>query len=316
MRAYDFTQLGESASNPTYTTPSSDDDLATKAYVDGFASSAVPISVNQVAHGFAVGDIIYYDTSGGSWEKAISTADATRGTYFVTTVPTVDDFTANQSGEVTWTSHGLTPGDVHYTSASSAGDTTTTAPAQYTQRCFLVKDANTVQLQFLYPDGASGGGGGGSIIWSAPDGKAPIYEEEFSSNVWKFLDNGSQELWSVIKVPSTYGGAQIKLYIEAYSENTSNTWKLETTTYLVRNGTDAANSTTNSHASTNSNITNATTAYKSENIELDLTDSSGQINSVSVSAGDTLRIKLTRATGTTDTADIRLRDGAVELKTT
>jgi len=200
MRAYNFTQLGESATNPTYTNPTADDDLVTKLYADTIIAGA--------------------------------------------------------------------------------------------------------------------GGGGGSILWGAPDGNAPLFEEEFSNNVWKFIDGGSQELWAIIKVPQTYSGAQIKLFVEAYSSSTSNTWKLEATAYLVRSGTDAANSTTNSHASTNSNVTNDATQYKSNAVELDLTDADGEINSIAVSAGDSIRVKLTRASGTTDTADVRLIDGAAELKTT
>jgi hypothetical protein len=39
-------------------TPTNDEDLATKSYVDGLTSPAITVTINQVSHGFVAGDVI------------------------------------------------------------------------------------------------------------------------------------------------------------------------------------------------------------------------------------------------------------------
>jgi hypothetical protein len=56
-----------------------------------------------------------------------------------------------------------------------------------------------------------------------------------------------------------------------------------------------------------------TVANQYRDNELDLTNATGQINSFSVSAGDILKVELTRGTDT-DTADIRFLPSATEVK--
>ena len=117
-------------------------------------------------------------------------------------------------------------------------------------------------------------------------------------------------------MPQSYSPkTPIKLYLNLYSPSAANNILMETDTYLIRKNTDAVDSTTNKHDSTNTEITN-TVAKQIRQIEIDLTSSVGAINSVDVSAGDSLLVNLFRnasAESSSDTADTRVLP-TVELK--
>lgn len=158
-----------------------------------------------------------------------------------------------------------------------------------------------------------GAGGGSSIQWIPDDdgGNAPIEAVENDQKVWQFETGLAQKLYALVKVPSSYNaGSQINLKIGLYSPSSSNTILLQSVATLIRANTDAFSSTTNQRTSTNSALTN-TVASMLRTATLDLTSSSGQINSVAVAAGDVIKVELTRGTDT-DTADIRFLPFAVE----
>lgn len=158
----------------------------------------------------------------------------------------------------------------------------------------------------LFSMGGGGGGGGGSASWNSPDGTGAPFTEENGEKVYLFPDNLTNKLVLWMMVPSTYAaGTQINMDIGLYSPSATNTIKLKTTTYLIRQNTDAVTSTTNSYPSTNTALTNAS-ANRYRSTTLDLTSSSGTVNAVAVAAGDILRLELVRDfTNDTDTADIR-----------
>jgi hypothetical protein len=146
-------------------------------------------------------------------------------------------------------------------------------------------------------------GGGGSLQW-VESGNSPTPAVENNNNVYLFESGLAQELYAAVRIPSTYtAGKQIYLRIPYYSPDSSNTALLSTVAYLIRTGTDAISSTTNSRTSTNS-ATTLTSADRLLTHTCDLTDSSGQVNSVACAAGDMLIVKLTRGTDTA-TSDIR-----------
>jgi hypothetical protein len=114
----------------------------------------------------------------------------------------------------------------------------------------------------------------------------------------------SQYLYAAVRVPNSYtAGSQINLRGMFYGNATSTTVLMQTLATLIRTGTDAVSSTTNQRTSTNSAVTLATTANRPNAFVCDLTSSTGTINSVSVSAGDLILIRLTRDTST-DTATV------------
>lgn len=82
---------------------------------------------------------------------------------------------------------------------------------------------------------------------------------------------------------------------------------------LIRTGTDAVTSTTNQRTSTNSAVTlGAGTVDIPQAVDCDLTDSSGDINSVAVSGGDLIEVELTRGTDT-GTSDLSVPAWGAEV---
>lgn len=145
----------------------------------------------------------------------------------------------------------------------------------------------------------SGGGGGGSLQW-LEDGGSPIQNTDSHILVYKYQAGTTQNLYATIKIPSTYtAGNQITLRLLAYSPDSSGTLQMRTQSTLIRAGVDSILSTANQRTSTNAVITlSAGTVNIPQAITFDLTSSSGQINSIGVSAGDLIKIDLYRATDT------------------
>ena len=158
----------------------------------------------------------------------------------------------------------------------------------------------------------AGGGGGSSLNWHDGDSNTPIEETEHNILLRKFLDGGSQILPATFVVPSSYSaGTQIFLRALIFGENSTSDLLLSATTTLIRKETDALNSTTNQHSSTNTTKT-ITTANVPYTIDIDLTDASGEINSVAVNAGDILKIELSRGTDS-DSDDLRFIQFATDI---
>lgn len=173
-----------------------------------------------------------------------------------------------------------------------------------------IKDDTGVETQF----GAGGGGGGGAgAAWWPVAGIAPIEADENGADVWKYAPgNFAQSLALWVTVPSSYSaGAQIRVKVRTYSPSSSGTQLLKTVSTLVRTDTDAVTSTTNQYTSTNTALTN-TVANQLRVHTIDITNSSGQINSVAVAAGHMIKIVLSRATDT-DTGDVRFIPSSTEV---
>lgn len=108
--------------------------------------------VEQVAHGFAVGDGIYHD--GANWVKGQANDADTLAYYVVIEVSDVDNFTASDSGRIEALAHGFTIGDYYFLSDSVAGQPTNVEPTSgYSNPLFFVEDANTLQIKCLRPTG-------------------------------------------------------------------------------------------------------------------------------------------------------------------
>lgn len=147
------------------------------------------------------------------------------------------------------------------------------------------------------------GGAGGSIKWIEKD-QAPIVSSDDPPGieVYEFEDGITQYLYTFVKVPDSYiAGSPVNLLTTFYTSATSGTVLFTSVATLVRAGTDAVTSTTNQHTSTNSAITVSGSANVATSVTMDVSSGSGQINSVAISAGDLIFIRVTRDTGT-DTA--------------
>jgi len=160
----------------------------------------------------------------------------------------------------------------------------------------------------------AGGGGGGSLNWDEPPGSAPVKGSENDQLIYMYESGLANSLVAFVKVPQGYiAGVQINMRIALYSPSTINTIRLETVSTLIREGLDGMGSTTNQHTSTNSALANSGVANKYRETVCDLTDASGEINSVGVSPGDLIKVELSRATDT-DTADIRFIPNGTEVE--
>jgi hypothetical protein len=156
---------------------------------------------------------------------------------------------------------------------------------------------------------ASGGGGGG-FTWFNDDGDAPVNQVKFNNKVWSFSDGGSQNLYTTVKVPQGYiPGSQIKMYVTHFHEASSATQLLSAQATLIEPG-DVFDDTTDQRTTTNTAQTGATKV--TIQAVLDLTDSSGQINSVAVAAGDLIKVRLYRGTDTS-ASDIYFIESSTEV---
>src|SRR5690606_32622905 len=133
---------------------------------------------------------------------------------------------------------------------------------------------------------------------------------KFSNKVWSFGDGLSQNLYTTVKVPQTYvAGKQIKMFITHFHEAASATQLLSAQATLIEAG-DAFDDTTDQRTSTNTATAGASKV--TIQAELDLTDSSGEINSVAVAGGDLIKVRLYRGTDAS-TSDIHFIESSTEV---
>lgn len=159
--------------------------------------------------------------------------------------------------------------------------------------------------------GAGGGVGSFLNFYSEPGGGPAQLEDGTGLLYYDFEDEASEILWAFLKIPSSYQtGKQIKLKVQVESDEAgSNQLILQAQTYLVRSGTDAMTALANSHTDTANYSPSAVAATE---LEVDLTDGSGQVNAIAVSAGDILKIALSKPTDSS-TENLRLFESLVEV---
>ncbi len=164
----------------------------------------------------------------------------------------------------------------------------------------------TLYVTTVNATNAVGGGGGSAVLWSE-QAEAPELVVENNLEVYLFQAGLSQNLYTALRVPSSYSaGAPVKILIEIYSPDTSGDILIRAQSTLRRAETDDVASTTNQRTTTNSAITmSSANDNEFQKVELDLSDSSGNINSVAVTAGDMILVRLYRDTDTA-TSDVRL----------
>lgn len=115
----------------------------------GAGGGATQFEIEQVAHGFAVGEGIYHN--GTTWVKAQADDADTLAYYVVIEVLDVDNFVAADFGRIEAVAHGYTVGDFYFLSDSVAGQATNVEPSSFSNPLFYVEDANTLQVKCLRP---------------------------------------------------------------------------------------------------------------------------------------------------------------------
>jgi hypothetical protein len=145
--------------------------------------------------------------------------------------------------------------------------------------------------------GSGSGGGGGSAIKWVESLDAPVAAVDLNCEVYQFSDAITQKLYALVNVPASYSaGKQIKLRMAPYSKDaTTKTMLMIAVASLVRVGTDAIDSTTNQRTTTNTAVSiGAATVKIPQEVVLDLTDTTGNINGVAVAAGNKIQVELQR----------------------
>lgn len=144
--------------------------------------------------------------------------------------------------------------------------------------------------------GSGAGGGGSALEWRLRT-NAPLEAQVSGMDVLDFEYLSSQEIWAHIRVPDSYtAGSQIKLVGGLFATSvTSNKVRFKATAYLIEPAGTVLGTHSNSYNSTNAEVTAAGVASTITAIgDVDLTNASGEINSVAVAAGDIILIKLIR----------------------
>lgn len=178
---------------------------------------------------------------------------------------------------------------------TEANLTTYAVSASNGQWCF----ATDTKVMYQVIDGAlvpAGAGGGGTTLRWNDSGLAPLKEFSDGFELALFDSSSNQELYAILAVPMSYRtGKQIKLKSgQFFNSSTTGNVLFRSTTALIST-TTVFGTYTNTRTSTNTQVTVAAVSNTITGIgDIDITDTSGLINGVSVVAGNKLRIRLYR----------------------
>jgi hypothetical protein len=203
-------------------------------------------------------------------------------------------------------------------------NTAGSVPASPSAGFVSVYAKNDAKLYIKTPAGVEtqvGAGGGGAVPYRMyePDSLGALKEVLASGlEVWNFANTDDQQVFLKFVVPEAYtAGTQIYLKQgKAFATLTSGNFLFKATSYIFK-GNVVGTTTPTGYASTN--VQQAVDATANEVVEIDdidLTSASGQINSVSVAAGDTILVKLVRSASTETSGvagDVRLIDESFEI---
>lgn len=158
-----------------------------------------------------------------------------------------------------------------------------------------IKDSAGVETEI----GTGGGGGGITLNWIQTGGNSPLEDVFSNDKVYLFDASLSQELFTAFKIPDTYeAGTQVNLKIGYTCTATSGTVLFSSQATLIKKDTTVYSATTNQHSSTNVAVTLSASANRINEATLDLSNATGLINSVTITAGDIIKVKLFRGTDT------------------
>lgn len=165
--------------------------------------------------------------------------------------------------------------------------------------------------------GVGGGGGGAGLRWVATEGAAPIKAIEEGYLVWKFSTSHLESMQGTLKVPASYtGSVPIKLRLGGFSLSSGGqTWKFQTVATLIEPGTPVNDVTDQETFGTTDQVAAVSREYRE--LVFELTDATGNINGNPVSAGDYIKVVLSRVApgaGTEDPLESRIIDDLTEVE--
>jgi hypothetical protein len=167
----------------------------------------------------------------------------------------------------------------------------------------------------------SGGGGGAGAAWIADDlGTGAQESFEFAEKVFLLPEppaSGPAPKVSIyLKVPSTYAtGSQVTATLGFYSPGAANNYRVQVETVLIRVGTDAVSKTSPSETPA-TQFTNPGPINILQTGSFDLSDASGDIGGIAISADDLIKVTMTRiavSSGSEDANDTRFIPSHTEV---
>lgn len=167
--------------------------------------------VDQVAHGFSVGNAIRMDSSGVYVGSRANTQANSQCIGIVSQVVNADKFVVTYQG---WLESGVpvaTPGSVFYIDPVTPGSLTTTEPAQYANPVLMVVESGTkaIVLSQLQRTQTGGGGGGvASVSGESVDNTDPANPVV---NAWPLAGTGTDLANGTIEVDPAFSGKIIEL---------------------------------------------------------------------------------------------------------
>jgi hypothetical protein len=144
---------------------------------------------------------------------------------------------------------------------------------------------------------AGGGGGGTSLIWEKNSSVAPIADYVEGIRVEGFDAESEQEIYALVPVPLSYrAGKQITLKEGIYATSaTSGNVFFSAASKLITSGSTVLGSLGTAHDSINTENTVPAISNELQAIgDVDLTDTSGEINGTAVAPGDKILVRLYR----------------------
>lgn len=148
--------------------------------------------------------------------------------------------------------------------------------------------------------GSGGGGVGGGLVWRGLPGFEPFFKDYANFRMHEYESQGLQSGISSFKVPDNYTvGGEIKLRTRMTSEVTSS----NTVQFMLTSGVlDNSNILSPITGSNVQNIGPGFNANEIYDVEFEIADSSGEINSYPVQPGDIISLTLSRPTHFSDEA--------------
>jgi hypothetical protein len=145
----------------------------------------------------------------------------------------------------------------------------------------------------------SGGGGGGSLRF-IEGANSPVKTFENEIEIYEYEPALSQALYVSVRVPQSYvTGSPVNLRILWTCAATSGDALINAVATLIRSEVDEITSTTNQRTTTNAAVTlSAANDLEPQKAVLDISSSTGQINGVSISAGDLIKVKVQESSST------------------
>ena len=173
--------------------------------------------VTQASHGFVVGEVLYLN--GSTYAKALATAANTAEVVgVVSRVIDASTFELTLSGEISGLS-GLTPGEVYFLSAATAGALTVTEPSVVGQVSLPVGVASSATTLYVAPKR-------GVVVGAANARTTISVANNAATNVVSVTDYNSLKLEGELNVTRSSGGNQRAYYTVEAAKNGAGVWQV------------------------------------------------------------------------------------------